>query len=419
MKLPPALSALNNSDFRLLWFGAVGAFNGTQMFFLARGYLAYELTGSAAVLGIVTLAQGLPMLVLSLFGGVIADRMPRRRLLWASQTTLCVIALIAAVLCQTGLIEVWHLIVLGLVQGAVFSFNGPARQAYMIELISPQELPKAIALFNSTPMSVRIIAPSLAGGLIAIPFIGTQYIFYFVFLSYLLPHLMLMRIKTPGREVAKKRTPMLADLTGGIKYVWNHDVLKILVIAAVVPTLVGNSYNNLLPVFASDTVLGVGASGLGLLSTFAGVGAIIGSLTIASFSSVPRRGLVQLSAGLGLGTGLVLFGLSPSLGPALASLAVVGLCSAAFQTLNTTMIMSTAEPEYYGRMSSLQQFNFSLVNIAVLPIGFIVDHTSAPAVMIGSGVFIIAFWLLVGFFVKGYRNLESATQPALEPARRT
>lgn len=412
MKLPAALSALNNPDYRLLWFGAIGAFTGTQMFFLARGYVAYELTGSAAVLGVVTLAQGLPMLFLSLFGGVIADRVPRRGLLWVSQTVLCAIALAAAVLSQTGLINVWHLVVLGLLQGAVFSFNGPARQAYMIELISPEELPKAIALFNSTPMSVRIIAPSLAGALIAVPFIGTEYIFYFVFVSYLLPHLMLLRIKTPGRQIEKKSTPLLADLAAGVTYVWNHEVLKILVVAAVVPTLLGNSYNNLLPVFASDEVLGVGASGLGLLSTFAGVGAIAGSMIIASFSRIPRRGLLQLLSGVGLGAGLVLFGLTRSLPPALVALAFVGLCGSMFQTLNSTMIMSVAEPEYYGRMASLQQFNFSLVNIAVLPIGYVVDQTSAPSVTVVSGILIIAFWLLIGLFVKGYGRLESITPRA-------
>src|SRR5437016_9766542 len=142
MKLPSAFDALRNTDYRLLWLGAIGAFAGTQMFFLARGYLAYQLTGSAAVLGIVTLAQGLPMLVLSLFGGVIADRVEKRRLLFMTHTALSLIAVAAAVLTQTGVIQIWHLVVLGLLQGAVFSFNGPARQAYMIDLVTPEELPK-------------------------------------------------------------------------------------------------------------------------------------------------------------------------------------------------------------------------------------------------------------------------------------
>src|SRR5436190_1778088 len=133
MKLPSAFDALRNTDYRLLWLGAIGAFAGTQMFFLARGYLAYQLTGSAAVLDIVT----------------------------------------------------------------------------------PEELPKAIALFNSTPMSVRIIAPSLAGALIALPFIGTTYIFYFVLACYLLPQIMLFWIKTPPRKIQRAKTAFMTDFGEG------------------------------------------------------------------------------------------------------------------------------------------------------------------------------------------------------------
>src|SRR5690606_30565673 len=144
----------------------------------------------------------------------------------------------------------------------------------------------------------------------------------------------------------------------------------------------------------------------GLMSTFAGIGALTGSLIIASVAHIPKRGLVQAGCGAVLGLGLMLFGLSSSFPVALGCLMLAGLAGAGFQTLNSAMMMATAEPGYYGRVSSINQLNFSLSNMVVLPLGVIVDQLGAPTVMFFAGAFVVLFWVFVMVFVKSYREIE-------------
>ncbi len=380
---------------------------------LARGYLAYELTGSAAVLGIVTLGQGLPQLMLSFFGGVIADRVKRRQLLLFSQSCLVVIGLITAVLVHTGLIQVWQLAVLAFAQGAVFAFNQPSRQAYMVELVAQEDVTNAIALYNSGQTCARIIAPSLAGLLISTSFIGLTYSFYFFAACYLIPVLMIFLIRAQPIVSQRVKAPMVTEFVDGLRYISRHKVLRVLIIAGIVPPLLGNSYQQLLPVFASGKALGVGASGLGLMSTFAGVGALLGSLAVASFGNARRRGLIQLSAGAAFGVALVVFSLMHAFPAALASLLFVGFAATSYQTLNSTLIVNSSDPAYYGRVSSVQQVNGSLSSMATLPIGFFVDIFGAPAVVMFNGLFVAGFWCVIGLFVKSYRQIEMQRRPGM------
>ena len=169
MRIPAAFDALRNRDFRLLWLGAEASLLSAQMRQIANGVLAYELTGSAAVLAAVTLAQSLPSLFLSMFGGVVADRVRRRKLLLFSQSFLFLDSFAVAILVVTGLVQVWHIAFIGVLHGAVLSFNQPARQAYMVELAGSENVTQAIALYSSGQTAVRIIGPSVAGVLSEYP----------------------------------------------------------------------------------------------------------------------------------------------------------------------------------------------------------------------------------------------------------
>ena len=174
MKFPAAFEALRNRDYRLLWLGAVASLTSAQMRQIANGYLAYELTGSAAALAGVLLAQSLPSFFLSMFGGVIADRVKRRQLLMLTQSLIWIDSTLITILVVTGLVEVWHIAVIGFLHGSVLSFNQPSRQAYMVELAGQGNVTQAIALYNSGQTAVRIIGPSIAGALVGIPFIGIR-----------------------------------------------------------------------------------------------------------------------------------------------------------------------------------------------------------------------------------------------------
>src|SRR5712691_12274471 len=164
--------ALGNPNFRVLWLGSMPATLAVMMNQVASPYAAFTLSNSAAILGIVSLAQGLPMLCLSLVGGVAADRLPRRFVLVGSQTTLGLAAAALAVLGMTGNLQVWHVVASSFVQGAAFAFNMPARQAYIAELVARPQLANAAALNNAGQNFCRVAGPALAGMLMAIPGVG-------------------------------------------------------------------------------------------------------------------------------------------------------------------------------------------------------------------------------------------------------
>ncbi len=405
MKFPTAFEPLRNREYRLLWLGSVGSLGAAQMRQIANGYLAFELTGSATVLAAVILAQSLPSFILSMFGGVIADRVKRRQLLLLTQGAICIDSGLVAILVVTGWVEVWHLAALGVMHGSVLAFNQPSRQAYMVELAGSENITQAIALYNSGQTAMRIVGPSIAGALIAVPFVGIERVFLIISATYTLPVFMLLMIKARPQGKPRERRPILTELAAGFNYIRRHEVLRILVIVGIVPPLLGNHYQHFLPVFASEDVLDVGSSGLGLMATCSGIGAFLGALSVASFGNVRRRGLVQLGAGVLFGVMLVLFGLSPNFPLVLVSLIGVGFGFGSFQTLNSTLTIGSSDPEYYGRVSSVQQINNSLGSFALIPAGILVDELGARPVVMAGGA-LIAFWCFVTLFVSSYRRIE-------------
>lgn len=407
VRMPRTFAALHNRDYRLLWLGTLGSFTAMQMQQVARGYLAYHLSGSAAVLGVVGLSAGLPQLIFSLFGGVIADRVKKRNLLLVTQTLTGLVALATALLVATDLITIPQLIFLGVLQGTIFSFNMPARQAFLAELVGPAEMMNAVALNNAGMNFTRIFGPALAGFMISVPVIGLAKVFFFMAACYLLPVAMLLQIRPKFVGAVRSKAPMLQEFMEGMRYIYRHEVLGMLLLLGLVPIILGFPYQMMLPVFASEEVFGVGARGLGLMSAFAGMGALVGALTVASATGVRRRGRLQLMTGAGFGLSLLVFGASPSFPLALLALAAVGFTGSVYQSLNSTLIMTSSAPAYYGRVMSVNMMGFSLMPIASLPMGIIADHAGAPRTILISGLLVTLFVTCVATFVRSYRRIES------------
>ena len=414
--------ALQNRDYRLIWIGTLGSFTAMQMSMIARGYLAYSLTGSAAMLGVVTFARALPQFLFTLFGGVLADRVSKRNLLLVTQTLTGLTVLATAVLVYSGLITIWQLILLGFIEGSIFSFNMPARQAILPELVGQKDLMNAVALNNAGMNFTQVFGPALAGLLIATPAVGLKHVFFVMAACYLLPVFMLTQIRPRPAATGRRKAPMIQELRGGIRYITNHETLGMLLVIGLVPTLLGFSYQSLLPVFASAKVLDVGASGLGLMSAVTGVGALVGSLAIASYGDFRRRGMAQLVAGAAWGISLILFGLSRDFHVALGALLLVGLTASAYRSLNNTLVTAMADAEFYGRVMSVQMLGFSISMLTPLPIGVVVDHIGAPTTVAINGALIAIFVVGVATLVRSYRRLEvpvMAERPAPRPARST
>lgn len=368
----------------VFWLGMLGSFMALQMQQVARGYLAYELTGSATALGVVTLAWGMPQLVFSPIAGVVADRLPRRETLIVTQSFMAAGMLVNAVLISTGLIEFWHLVVLSFIVATAFTFNIPPRQALTFTLVGRERVANAIALNNSGMNLTRVVGPALAGVLIGIPAVGTAGTFYVMAVAYLFTVIMLFRLPaTPGQE-SQGRGAWL-EMLDGLRYIRESPALRSILLTAVAVILLGMPHHTLLPLFALG-VYQAGPEGLGLLGAMGGAGALAGSLMVAYLSGSPHMRQLQLVSGLTFGLALALFAVSPWFPLALAAMFVVGAAGNTYLALNNTFMLTTSEPGMHGRLSSAYNMIWGSLPFTTLPMGIAADAVGAPVTVAVAGV---------------------------------
>lgn len=410
-------AALSSLNYRWYWTSLLLYFMAMQMSQVARSFLAYDIAGKATALGFVSVAWGIPMSLCSPLGGVVADRVDKRKLLLVTQSFITFFYLVMAVLVHAGIIEIWHLVVISFCQGIVWAFNMPARQALVPELAGEGEsLMNALALNSGAMNATRIIGPSLAGGLIALPWFGMTGTFYTVVALDTAVLFALWKIESPGAARRQAARPFWEEMTVGARYILNYWSLVVLMLMAFVVVLVGMSYFVLLPVFAGEEVYDVGSFGFGMMNTFVGIGAIMGSLLMARISGYPHRSALQLLVGIGFGVGLLLFGIAPVFALALVTLALVGFMSTSYATLNNTLIFAHTEREFTGRVMSVYTLTWSLQPIAIMPLTATADLAGARPVMAAMGVAVASFVALVAVLYPGYRRIGTPAAIALERA---
>ena len=397
--------ALTADAFRHLWLGMLPGTMAMQMGMVTTGYVAYDISNSAAAVGLVSTGWGAPMLLLGLVGGVVADRVPKRTVLLITQSFIGLAAVIMAVLVLSGAIEIWQMVLIAAMQGVGFAFNMPARQAFIAQLVPRDLLTNAVALNNAGMNFSRVVGPSLAGGLIALPMIGAGGVFVVMALMYAYVVYSLLRIPQSGTPLGATRPSPLKSLGDGLSYVCGHPVVCTLLMLAFAPVLLGMPYQSLMPVFAKD-VFKVGPAGLGLLMTMNGVGALAGSLTIAGLSGFARRGLLQLALGATFGLALALFAFGQSFVLGLFVLLLVGAASAGYQSLNSSLVMDHADPAYHGRVMSVYLLTFSAMPLAVVPFGALADAFGAPSTIGAAGLALAAVVAAVGLLHPSYRHIR-------------
>lgn len=400
--LPRTFAALQIPGYRWYWLGTASAFMGMQMQWPAQAWLAYELTGSAFKLGLVSAAWGAPMLLLSLLGGVLADRMQKRDLLIMSQLGLGVINLAVAVLISVGLIEYWHLLVAATLSGTVFAFNMPARQAIIPELVPRRTLFNAIVLSSGVMNASRVVGPALCGVLIAGA--GTQGAFYTAVGCILIAVPFLAKIPLTAPAGRRGRVSMATEIGQGLRYVRGNPLILTLLGMVLVVVLFGMPFQSLMPVFAE--ILEVEALGYGFLMAMVGIGAVAGSLVIANLSDFRRKGLLTLCLGISFGLTLVLFANVGSLYPSLIVLTVVGASSTGFMSTNNTLIQMNITDEVRGRVMSVYMMTFALMPLGTLPAGAIAETLGAPFAVTLGGSILAAFVLLLAVLRPQLRRLE-------------
>jgi MFS family permease len=393
--LRAAFSAFGNRHFRWLWTSTLTSFIGMQMQMVALGILAWDLTGSYTLVGVVQAAFALPMAVLSLPGGAAVDRVEKRRIVAISQGAMGLLALSTAVLAQTDLITVVILFLTGMGQGALFSFNGPARMAMLTETVETRELTAAISLQNLAMNGTRIVAPAVAGVVIAVVSVAGAY--YVAAAMFIFTVFAVLRLPPTTSHIGRARLPLPREIGEGLRYVFGNHTLRSLMLSGFALVFFVMPYNVLLPGFADS--LGREAY-FGLMVAVAGAGGLLGSLGIATLTDHPRKPLLQLFIGLTTAAALVLLGVLSrpfGIGGALVALAILGATSTSYMTLNQTMLMTESAPEFHGRVMSIFMQTFSAMPLMALPLGLVADVIGPSALFVLQGGIVAAVLLLFAF----------------------
>lgn len=403
LALPATFSSLRHRNYRLLWTGTLISSSGDWMDQIALNWLMYTLTNSPVYLGLLNFCRLAPILLFTLIGGVVADRVERRRLMFTTQSVAMVLALVLAILVSTGVVQVWMVLLIAAGRGIMLSFNMPARQSLISELVPSEDLMNAIALNSATLNLTRVIGPAIGGGLIAT--VGVAGAFYLNAASFLAVLYGLAMMRFPERPPKRRKAGLLTELAGGIRYLRGQPALRTVVILALLPMIFGMPYMTMLTVFARD-VLHVGGGGLGLLTACSGAGAMLGALTVASLRGARRRGRLMLAGLVGFGLALLLFSSSPWLWLSLPALMAVGASQQVYNATNNTLIQVYVDEEYRGRVTSTLFLNRGMVPLGTLMAGFGTAAFGPQLTMGAMAVVLIAMALLAMRFAPAARDLE-------------
>jgi MFS family permease len=375
--------SLKYRDYRLLWIGTLFTSSGQWIQQITVGWLTYELTNSAFLLGAVNGFRALPLLFFAPLGGVAADRVERKLLMQLTQVGLLIATAIMAAVVFSGQLKLWHLFAFTFITGIAWAFNNPVRQSVVVNLVPKHDLMNALALNSAGFNITRIVGPSIGGFMIAHMGGGENFTLQSTFYIGVIAMVSMMVI--PAVASRKAVVSVRQNLTDGFSYVMHHPQLRIQLALAFVPTILAFPYMALMPIFAED-VLGKGASGFGLMGSAVGIGAVVGTLTLATLKNVQHKGHLMIVSVFVLGSSLVLFALSRSFELSLVILMVTGAAQMLYLTTNQTILQLTIEDEMRGRVMGIYMLSQGMMPLGGLLGGGLADVTSAPTAVLIMGV---------------------------------
>lgn len=403
MPRPATLGVLARSfrhrDYRLFFGGQFISLVGTWMQQLAQSWLVYRLTGSSLSLGLVGFAGHLPVFLLALFGGVMADRLDRRSVLIGTQAAALVQASLLAWLTLAGHIQVWQVMVLAALLGVVNAVDIPTRQSFVVEMVGKEDLHNAIALNSSMFNFARILGPSAAGALLAA--VGEGWCFALNALSYLAVIFCLLRMGVPRSRAPRAGDSLLGHLREGLGYAWRTREVRSVLLLVAVASVTSMSYVVLMPVFAEE-VLHSGPGGLGLLMASAGCGSLGGALLLAVRGEARGVGRIAYFGVLCFGAGLVLFAQSERLWLSALLLAPVGFCLIASMASANTILQMLCPDHLRGRVMAL----YSMMFMGMAPFGALLAGSLAHAMGARATVTACGLLCVLGMSLAGRRLLE-------------
>jgi MFS family permease len=376
---------------------------GTWMQSVAQGWLVYQLTGSKFALGTIAFIGTLPTVFLMLPGGVVADRVSKRKLLIVTQASMLVFAFALAILTWTNALKVWHIGLLAFLLGVANSFDSPARLAIVTELVDDREdMHNAIALNAMMFNMARVIGPAVGGLVLAVA--GAAWCFALNGVSFLAVLIALLLLVLPNDVGHPSGRHVAADIREGVAFIAHHKVILPIIILIGASSLFAFSYSVLLPAYASD-VVHTDEAGYGLMNTAVGLGALVGSLLVASLSRRGNRGKLLTFGSMLFPVALVGLALVRSLPLALVLLFLVGLGFVNQNVQANTLVQSMAPDELRGRVTSV----YSLMFFGTAPFGSLLaggvaqQFGSSPAIA-GAAIITLMFALSVIFFAPQVRR---------------
>jgi MFS family permease len=390
-----AFPAFRSRNYRFYFSGQLISLIGTWLQIVAMGWLVLKMTNSAFLIGLITALGSMPSLFFTLFGGVLIDRFPKKKILFITQGSAMVLAFILGILTVFKLINIWEIGILAFLLGTVAAIDIPARQAFVSELVNKEQLSSAIALNSATFNAARVIGPGIAGLLIA--WIGTGGAFLINALSYIAVIAALILIKT-GNKTAEMKTGTFTAIKEGLAYSFSHPVIRLLIIFTAVSSVFGWSYSTVMPLIA-EKEFHLDASGLGYMYTAGGFGALMATLLISIFSKKISSVYFILGGNSIFSLSIIFFSYTTNLTTALFLLffAGFGLLSQ-FAMINTT-IQRLVKSEFRGRVLSIYIFMFmGLTPLGNFEVGILSEQMGTGFAIRFGAVIVFLFGILVYFY---------------------
>jgi MFS transporter, DHA1 family, staphyloferrin A biosynthesis exporter len=412
-------TSLKEADYAWYFAGNIAFFMGMQMQIILRGYLAYDITGRALALALVSLAMAFPMLVVAPFGGVVADRVNKRTLLIVTQSVAAIASLVIALLILADAIAFWHLVAVSLVTGVVFSFNMPARQALVPNLVPQHKLMNAVSLQMGGMNLTRIIAPT--GGALLIAPIGIGWVYMLTTFMFILAVSSELHLPKQGMVSNRDRKGIKDELGAGFRYILDDPTLRLLMLVALLMPLFAFPVQQLFPIFARD-VFGDGgdeqaAVYLGYLAAASGLGGMVGAMVAANMDRIAAKGRIMLFGGIAMGLALFAFSWSPGLLMGLFFIAAMGVGQMIFMATNNTVIQAGLPSEIRGRVMSILMMSFGMMPLGVLPVSIAADAAGPRWALGGSAVVMLVTILVLWTISARLRGLrvEQLAESELSP----
>lgn len=412
LSMPPAF---RYPAYRNFWFGMLAAVGGFQMLMFGQFWLIHELTASPLFLGYVGLANALPAIALNLVGGVVADRFEKRRLIVVTQTASAALVFLLAALTLTGAVEAWHVLTIAVFAGAINAFNQPARMALYPYLVDREVLMSAVALNSSIWQGTRIVAPAVAGGLIAV--FGTATAFFLAGAGILAMAIVVSSLKIPSTVQAPGpgRAGALTDMVEGLKFIRGNSIFSFLIAMTFFNSFFGMAYITLMPVFSVD-ILKVGADGQGVLLSVGGVGSLAVTVWLGTRANFRHRGFVLIGGAVMTGLSLAAFSLTAkyvgSFNLALALMFVLGTFTSMYMVSIMTSLQMMVPNRMRGRVMGFYGMTWNIMPLGGMYAGALAGLIGAPWAVAIGGLLVTGFAIGPALLNRQIRNLSQVMDRA-------